>query len=331
MGNLAGLASQFGVSVPTASSVDLSNPTLYPELIKSNTFAENIMDKEFYSKRYSKNLSLLSILTHGTNKTNESKESLLKKATSKLNSEVLSFYKEPMSPFSVLSVSTNEPKFSKELADLVLVELDLLNRQFKRKSVDEKTLFINNRISSVKKELSTSELKLKEFNEKNRQISSPSLMLEQERLERDLEVQKDVYLTLKQQLELAKIEEIEQVTVVQILDYPKIPLQRSNNNKAMALVSSAFVGVILGVIIGFLRSFFSYADKNERKKNSGGLNIFYLKRVKRSFRILDFLELFLCSSWLHFQFIFLVNLITQFILIGFHKFTCLSIQLFYYV
>ena len=76
-------------------------------------------------------------------------------------------------------------------------------------------------------------------------------MLEQERLERDLEVQKDVYLTLKQQLELAKIEEIEQVTVVQILDYPKIPLQRSNNNKAMALVSSAFVGVILGVIIGF--------------------------------------------------------------------------------
>ena len=41
------------------SSVDLSNPTLYPELIKSNTFAENIMDKEFYSKRYSKNLSLL--------------------------------------------------------------------------------------------------------------------------------------------------------------------------------------------------------------------------------------------------------------------------------
>ena len=71
-----------------------------------------------------------------------SKESLLKKATSKLNSEVLSFYKEPMSPFSVLSVSTNDPKFSKELADLVLVELDLLNRQFKRKSVDEKTLLL---------------------------------------------------------------------------------------------------------------------------------------------------------------------------------------------
>ena len=123
-------------------------------------------------------------------------------------------------------------------------------------------------------------------------------MLEQERLERDLEVQKDVYLTLKQQLELAKIEEIEQVTVVQILDYPKIPLQRSNNNKAMALVSSAFVGVILGVIIGFLRSFFSYADKNERKKFRR-IKYFLFKKSKDIFQDTRFsgtISLFLLAS-----------------------------------
>ena len=38
-----------------------------------------------------------------------------------------------MSPFSVLSVSTNDPKFSKELADLVLVELDLLKSPIQTK------------------------------------------------------------------------------------------------------------------------------------------------------------------------------------------------------
>ena len=47
MGGLAGLASQFGVNMPSSNNADLSNPTLYPELIKSNTFAEKIMDKEF--------------------------------------------------------------------------------------------------------------------------------------------------------------------------------------------------------------------------------------------------------------------------------------------
>ena len=267
MGNLAGLASQFGVNMPSSNNADLSNPTLYPELIKSNTFAEKIMDKEFYTNKYKKKLPLINILTEGDKSKDQSREFLLKNAISKLNSEILFFYNEPLrSPLSVLSVSTNDAHFSKELADVVLFELDLLNREFKKNSVDEKILFINNRILSVKDDLSVSETRLKNFNEKNRQISSPSLELEQDRLQRDLDVQKDIYLTLKQQLELAKIEEIEQVSVVQVLDRPKVPLARSNNNKVMALFASSILGLVFGIIIGLLRSFFSYANIDERKK-----------------------------------------------------------------
>ena len=58
-----------------------------------------------------------------------------------------------------------------------------------------KTSFIENRISSVKEDLESSEQHLKEFNEQNRQISSPALQLGRDRLTRDVEVQKNVYLT----------------------------------------------------------------------------------------------------------------------------------------
>ncbi len=267
MGSLAGLASQFGVNVPSSSNADLSNPSLYPELIKSNTFAEKIMDKEFYLKKYNKKLPLIDILADGNKALGNNRDLLLKNAISKLNSEILSFYNEPLrSPLSILSVSTNDALFSKELADVVLIELDLLNREFKKNSVDEKILFINNRILSVKNDLSISEIKLKNFNEKNRQISSPALALEQDRLKRDLDVQKDIYLTLKQQLELAKIEEIEQVSVVQILDKPKVSLVRSNNNKVRTLFASLILGLIFGTLIGLLRSFFLYANIDQRKK-----------------------------------------------------------------
>ena len=54
------------------------------------------------------------------------------------------------------------------------------------------------------------------------------MQLEQERLDRDVEIQKGVYLTLKQQLELAKIEEVQETSVVQILDRPQIALGPSN-------------------------------------------------------------------------------------------------------
>ena len=68
-------------------------------------------------------------------------------------------------------------------------------------NVKEKTFFIDERISTVSSELVNSEYRLKNFKEKNRQILSPSLQLEQDRLAREVEVKKSIYLTLKQQLE----------------------------------------------------------------------------------------------------------------------------------
>ena len=85
---------------------------------------------------------------------------------------------------------------------------------YKSKAVNEKINFIDNRIKSVDNDLKLSEQRLKIFNERNRQISSPSLQLEQDRLSRGLEIQKGIYLTLQQQLELAKIEEIRQTSVM---------------------------------------------------------------------------------------------------------------------
>ena len=107
-----------------------------------------------------------------------------------------------------------EPLLAKELAELVLKELQLLNRYFKSQNVSEKIQFINERIKSVDVELKKSELLLKVFNEKNRQISSPSLQLEQERLERDVEIQK---CFCSNKTAIAKIEEVQESNVVQIL------------------------------------------------------------------------------------------------------------------
>ena len=47
LGGLAGLASQFGVNVPSAAQADLSSPSLLPEIIKSRTFISKIATKEF--------------------------------------------------------------------------------------------------------------------------------------------------------------------------------------------------------------------------------------------------------------------------------------------
>jgi len=266
LGGLAGLASQFGVNVPTGSSADLSSPSLYPELLRSRTFAEKILDKEFYLDKYGKKLSLLAILTHGNKATKVGRDRLIADAINKLNGDVLAFDQDAKSTFSVIKVTAEDPIFAKELADVVLAELEALNRYFKSESVSQKNTFIENRIASVEGDLEGSEQALKDFNERNRQISSPALQLDQERLERDVEVQKGIYLTLKQQSELAKIEEVQEISVVQVLDRPAIPFNPSNKNLILSVILSFILGGGLGIMIGFIRSYLDNNDMEERKK-----------------------------------------------------------------
>jgi hypothetical protein len=166
----------------------------------------------------------------------------------------------------LIKVSTTEPAFSKELAEIALSELESLNRYYKSQTVREKTMFIANRISSVEDELIDSEKKLKEFNEKNRQVSSPALQLVFDRLSREVEIKQGVFLTLKQQLELAKIEEVQETSIVQILDMPQLPIGPSNINLINSLMRAAIAGLFLGLLLSFIRAYFNSSNIDDRRK-----------------------------------------------------------------
>jgi len=265
LGGLASIASQFGVNVPSGVQADLSSPSLLPELLYSRTFAEKILNKKIYSEKYGKELSLLEVLHGGSLPKDKDPNIIINSAVGQLLN-MIEFGKEGRDSFSVLRVTASEPIFAKELAELVLLELENLNRYFKSQQVNEKSLFIANRIQSVQKDLNDSEQRLKEFNEQNRQISSPSLKLQEDRLMRDIEIQRGIYLTLKQQLELAKIEEVQETTILQVLDSPKIPLGPINNYLKLKVIFSVLLGLGTGILLGFIRSYINNPDIVERKK-----------------------------------------------------------------
>jgi len=263
LGGLAGFASQFGVNIPAGSSADLSSPSLFPELIKSRTFAERILKKPLYTKKFAKELSLLAIFTYGEGPPELGLDTLIQNAMGVLQG-MISF--ENQGSFSVLTIKADEPYFARDLNRVVLDELQSLNRFFKSQHLIEKTDFIKNRIESVGNDLKESEQILKVFREQNRQISSPALQLELEHLSRDVEIQKGIYLTLKQQQELTKIEEVEKASIVQVLDEPQISLGPSDKNLKLNVLLAGILGLGLGVILGFIRSYLDSNDMDERKK-----------------------------------------------------------------
>ena len=262
---LAGIASQFGVNMNQSQNTDLSSPLLLPEIIASRTFAEKLLKKTFFSDKFDKELPLINILTNERNEISKINTQAFATSLSRL-SRIIDFNQELTTGISIVEVTTDNPKFSRDLATAVLNELEESNRFYKTQTAFEKTEFIENRIKSVKNELEISEKNLKSFNEKNRQISSPALQLQQDRLNREVEVQKGIYLTLKQQLELAKIEAIQKSSILQVLDRPQIPLGPSNKNVKLGVAIALFLGLIFSITIAFFRSYLNNSDVSERKK-----------------------------------------------------------------
>ena len=260
---LAGLASQFGVNMTPGTVADLSSASLIPELIKSYTFAERILFEKFYVKKYDKEISLMSILNNTESELIGDKNLLIQSAISNLN-EMITLTNDDK--FSLLRVKAMEPVLARDINLKALERLTELNLYYKNQNLTQRIDFINNRINFVEKDLKLSEQELKQFRERNRQISSPSLQLEMERISREVEIQKGIFLTLKQQLELANIEKIQDQSVIQILDKPQIPLKGSGKDVIFSLSFAGILSIGFSLLIALMRSYWNQDNIEEKRK-----------------------------------------------------------------
>jgi len=258
------IANQFGLSNQGTAGADISSSSLYPEIVNSKTFANVMLDKSFYTEKYGKKLPLIAIFTHGNRPAPDNIDTL-KISAANIIANMVRVSKEM--GFFIIDVTTTEPQFSKDFADTMIVELDKLQRKFKKQTVNETIDYLKQKISLAKIELETNEEKLKNFRERNRNVNnSPGLLLTQERLQRDVQIQSGIFLTLKQQLELAKIEEVQKSSFVQILDYPSLPLVESNPKKLSTYIIGGFIGFFLALGLSFVIEYFTNRNEIEASK-----------------------------------------------------------------
>ena len=82
----------------------------------------------------------------------------------------------------------------------------------------EKRQFIEGRLLSVKADLESAENQMQAFLEKNKDLNSPALILKGDRIERNINLYAQLYLSLSDQLEIAKIDEKDFTSSVFLLD-----------------------------------------------------------------------------------------------------------------
>jgi capsular exopolysaccharide synthesis family protein len=136
---------------------------------------------------------------------------------------------------------------------------------------------IFNKIVEQEVEVHSSRSRAREYKKLVDQMSGrlthlPVQTLQYARLERDLKLNENLYLTMKQKYEESRITEAGQMGRVRILD-PALIAQKVKPNKKMNLLFGIFLGLILGIGHAFVREYLDNTVKAVEHLERKGLTI----------------------------------------------------------
>ncbi|MFQ6678516.1 MAG: GNVR domain-containing protein [Fidelibacterota bacterium] len=261
LSGISGMASQFGFNIPTGVGSVIPWDDLYPEIVHSENLMRVIVQKKIKSEKYGPDITLLDVLASEGRYDDEEHDVKLKMAVENLK-KMITVQKNRLSPIVTIVVNGIEPQFASDIASAVLDESGKILRNLKTKQITEKRLFIENRIVEVRASLLEAENAVEEFRHTNRNINqSAFLSIEENRLTREVELQNSLYVTLKTQYEQAKIEEVEEATLIQIIDGPLKPLKMISPKPFITISLSFFFGFILALFTVYSREYIFSSDK----------------------------------------------------------------------
>ena len=119
-----------------------------------------------------------------------------------------------------LSVTSNSSTLAENIAASVLEAIAAQGGDERTQKAIQNRDFIQQRLMDSEKALRQSEMALSEFLTRNRKIDVPRLVAENERLERAVKVQEELFMTLRKELELAKIKVQENKSLLRVLEQP---------------------------------------------------------------------------------------------------------------
>jgi uncharacterized protein involved in exopolysaccharide biosynthesis len=231
LGGLSDLAALAGISVGGEGSL----AKLYPTIMKSESVLRNVILAEYQTMEHKTPVSLIKFW-----EIEEETPELDYEHALKALRDALEVSLDTKTSIVTVAIETREPQLSADIVNKVLQELDGFIRTQRTTSASEQRKWIEGRLGQVKDDLERSENTLKEFRQKNRRITdSPNLLLEQGRLQREVEINSTLYTELKKQFEIAKIEEIKNIPIINVMD-PGKPAARKANPKRMMIVAMVF-------------------------------------------------------------------------------------------
>ena len=248
------------LGIAALAGIDLNNinenkQEIYPEIIRSNFILDKVIDHKYVNKFYSNPITLIDFFKIDFDSSEINwKDKTYNKLKELLRNNIIETDIDKVTNILTLTVKIpNDPVLAANIANFIITQLNFYNQNIKKNKARDKRKFIENSVREAKDNLYQAQSAVKQFKEKNKLImGSPEQQLFLERLDIEVDVQKTIFIELKKQLEIAKIEEIRDTETIEILENAIVPIKPIWPKKRMIVTSGIILGLCFSLVFLFI-------------------------------------------------------------------------------
>jgi uncharacterized protein involved in exopolysaccharide biosynthesis len=245
--NMAGLAAQLGINLPQGEAGQ--SPQFYVELLKSGEILRAVVTTTF-SLPTDNGRAPGTLVERERRKSRGASDALLvERAIERLRGQI-AVALSAKTGIVTFSVTDEDPLLARDLAAALIAQIVRFNEETRQTQAAAERRFTQQRLAEASAELRVAEERRQEFASSNRGFGSASMLsLQLERLRRDVETRQQVYTTLANAYEQAKIEEVRDTPVITVLAPPRVPAAPLSRGLAVRGLIALLGGSILGVLL----------------------------------------------------------------------------------
>jgi uncharacterized protein involved in exopolysaccharide biosynthesis len=242
---LGGIISQLGGSVGGDPS---ESPNFYVALLSSRELLTRLLESKFPNPRTAApgdSATLLSILRIKKADPERRMELAVKQMSKAIDAGL-----DTKTNMVFFSVDARWGELSSQIANRLIELVSTFDREIRVSRAKSMRVFLQMRHDSAQTALRQAEDNQRYFYEKNRGFigGSPSLRFEEQRIKREVDLASDLYVNLDRQLEVARIDEINDAALITVVDSAVVPRKALWPRYWVTLFSAIAVGLLIGLL-----------------------------------------------------------------------------------
>ena len=271
LGGLANLVGIGGFDLGSAEGIGAIRPDLYPDVIQSTPFFLELFNHKFINKegdsvRFedfyhavieegeepdSTNLDTFNGRPAGVLVLNRLTENRIKDLRERLSASI-----DKKSGIITISAKLPDPVLAAEVASFSMEYLTTYVTGYRTEKLKREVDFLGEKVAAARGEFYRDQSRKASYAD---QFSAPTIRMQaadvqRERIESEYSMSSNVYNELLKKYEEAKLKIQQETPIFQILEPPIAPTKKSEPKKAIILVVSFFMGLLITIIPAFLRN-----------------------------------------------------------------------------